>query len=317
MNKKLCITTYVFGDKYKNYIPLFIYSIKKNYPEYGVVVFCKGNLSNSIKKQLEKIQVLGDFKIVENKFDDVNHDVPRGASLRWLLWDEKFIEYDSIYIADIDIFYCKEDIGIYEQHKQHSKLINKPFSNIVRRIEYKNIGIIKRFLRDIKWCGVNFAWNNYKQKKLEWKLTGLHFHDCLHYKENILPLHNQLIKKIENRNEYIYGHSGGFNDESFLYDIIKSCNLSKDIPVVTNNKTMLQNSYKQKEFRPHHGIHLGVFRSESQINSNTDILSLNIYKKYASLFKENYNDEVYKYIEFHFCDELKNEINLFKKYYEI
>ncbi|MEF1220388.1 hypothetical protein REH76_21850, partial [Photobacterium damselae] len=218
MKKKLCMTTYVFGDKYKHYIPLFVYSIKKNYPEYGVVVFCQGELNSSIKKQLKKLESLGDFKIIENKFNEIEHDIPRGAALRWLLWDETFNNYDSIYIADIDIFYCKEEIDIYEQHKKHCELIGYSFSNIIRKIEYSGIGKIRRFLRDIKWCGIKYAIVNSFKTNKEMKLTGLHFHNVSHYKNNILPLHDEFINKITRKNDYIYGHSAGFNDESFLYD---------------------------------------------------------------------------------------------------
>lgn len=37
MADKICVTTYIWGDKYQIYVPIAIYSIKKFYPDYDVI----------------------------------------------------------------------------------------------------------------------------------------------------------------------------------------------------------------------------------------------------------------------------------------
>ena len=41
---KVCVTTYIYGEKYQDYIPLLIYSIHKVYPEYYIILFLYGVL---------------------------------------------------------------------------------------------------------------------------------------------------------------------------------------------------------------------------------------------------------------------------------
>lgn len=37
---KICLTTFVQGHLYQEYLPMLIYSIGKAYPEYDVKIFC-------------------------------------------------------------------------------------------------------------------------------------------------------------------------------------------------------------------------------------------------------------------------------------
>ena len=119
MNKKLCITTFVFGEGYQGYIPLFIYSILRSYRDYFPLIFLHGRLNIKVSKQLELLRGLGEFKVVENYLAGKKLSNQQGKSIRWVLADHKFEEFDSVYIGDIDIFIVPEEPDLYEQHNQH------------------------------------------------------------------------------------------------------------------------------------------------------------------------------------------------------
>src|SRR5690606_25576803 len=136
--KKICIVGYNYGLKYQSFIPLYIYSILSNYPGYSVLIFSDCGLEDNVKKQLELIEDIGDFEVVENY--DINigtnkYNLPSGVykrMARWLFYDKRFDNYETIYIGDIDIFVCKEQKGIYEQHLKHCETLGLPYSNYVR-----------------------------------------------------------------------------------------------------------------------------------------------------------------------------------------
>jgi len=64
--KKLCVIAYVFGDEYQGYIPLFIYSILKTYPEYEVKVYLDRELKPEIKIATDILDDMGVYQITEN-----------------------------------------------------------------------------------------------------------------------------------------------------------------------------------------------------------------------------------------------------------
>jgi hypothetical protein len=54
-SKQLCVTTYVYGN-YKKFIPYYVYSILKSYPDYFVKIFVNGQLSTNEHASLERIK---------------------------------------------------------------------------------------------------------------------------------------------------------------------------------------------------------------------------------------------------------------------
>ena len=86
---KICLTTFVQGHLYQEYLPMLIYSIGKAYPEYDVKIFLHDTLRDDLRPALDKMNSL----------------VAR--SLRWVLWDESFRDYDYLYTIDIDMFYIR------------------------------------------------------------------------------------------------------------------------------------------------------------------------------------------------------------------
>ena len=111
---KICLTTFVQGHLYQEYLPMLIYSIGKAYPEYDVKIFLHDTLRDDLRPALDMIRSTYDrFEIREHTFADCpNMNSLVARSLRWVLWDESFRDYDYLYTIDIDMFYNKET-GIY------------------------------------------------------------------------------------------------------------------------------------------------------------------------------------------------------------
>src|SRR5699024_11987504 len=71
---KICMAVYVFRD-YTRYIPYYVYSVLKSYPEYYVKVFTRDSLSPNEKKCMALIrdQVSPNLEVIESYFDESLH----------------------------------------------------------------------------------------------------------------------------------------------------------------------------------------------------------------------------------------------------
>lgn len=142
---KLCFAPFVFG-KYSRYIPLYIYSILKSYPDYFVKVFFRDFLSIKEKECLDLLrkQLSLNFEVVENFYSNVKTEHPK--LLRWLIKEEYFLDFENIYFGDIDFLIVKESSSILKSHLKHCKKINLPYSNVIRRGSKRMSGLhfIKR-----------------------------------------------------------------------------------------------------------------------------------------------------------------------------
>ncbi len=315
--KKLCITSFVFGDKYQDYVPLFIFSMKKAYPEYDIIIFLHDEVKEHVQEQLEYLTILGSFKIIENYHAEVNFSTSplHGAALRWILWDESFQSYDAIYVADIDIFYCKEDMSLLDQHLIHCQTIQKPFSNIKRKPLYVKPYSLRTFALNLKKTSILFTLKTFFFGTfVENKLTGLHFYLRKDYVSIVKPFYKKYEKMICNF-DYNLHHSKGFNDESLLYDIIEEAGLSESLPTMTTDYEMLTNSPYQPVFRPHHGIHLGIFRDSNYPDYQIEILSTNIYKMYYKQFCRLEQDDIFKKLIPFFSKNMKEELSNMHSFY--
>ena len=83
---KICLTTFVQGHLYQEYLPMLIYSIGKAYPEYDVKIFLHDTLRDDLRPALDMIRSTYDrFEIREHTFADCPNT---------LLWPEV---YDGCY----------------------------------------------------------------------------------------------------------------------------------------------------------------------------------------------------------------------------
>lgn len=222
MKDSLCVVTYVSGKEYLEFIPVYIYSILKSYPEYEVVVFCAENLPGNIKNSLKCIEGMGLFSVKEGCLDYVPPGFDKRSSAacrRWLAFSHKFKDYKYIYIGDVDVFILPEARPIHEQHLDHCETIGLDYSNIRRYADGK-------------------------------RMSGLHFIKSEAYFEKMLPVVEK-YKELYNNDKLHYT-----NDEYMLFDMISESGLGL-CPRAKDGEWL---DPEDPSFRPVHGIHLAVFR---------------------------------------------------------
>lgn len=257
MSGKICIITYVVGEKYQEFIPVYIYSITKSYPDYNIIIFCGEELRKNVKESLSLIKEQSKFTIIEDYLSfNVNSLTVRVSSMskRWLLYSEDFENYEYIYIGDIDIFINKETPSLLDQHLIHCETIGLDYSNVVRRSHYNRV-------------------------------SGLHFVKREPYFSKMLPVIHKYTKLMEN-NELKYKYSC----EYMLYDMLAEAGLG--ICPRATGKDFADPS--QASFRPDHGVHLAIFR-DFYVKKRR-ILSAAI-KSQMKLMKETIDDPIFREIE--------------------
>lgn len=294
MKKKLCIATYVFGKKYQGFIPLYIYSILKAYPNYSVRIYLDGKINKKIDDVIKKLKNVGDFEVIQNfpkkiglnKKAKKNNMISR--SLRWVFYDEVFSEYEYVYIGDIDIFLCKENKDFCEQHAIHCDYLGLPYSNYFRGEQLISNKDIKTIVRKLIKYGFKETYRMFNKESIcIRKLTGLHFIKVEPYFNKIKPLIGSYIQELNllaNKKSKKWNQCY-FNDEALLYDIVEESNLGippKSKETSQNNMIINENAEKVG-YRPHHGLHLGIWRKKIS-NNNTQIKFVIDSKLYRSYY---------------------------------
>ena len=314
---KVCLTTFVYGSKYQDFIPLFIYSALKAYPDYYIKLFVYGRLKEKIKQQLKMLETLGDFEVLENQFNDLSISSPLEArTVRWILPYESFQNFDYLYVVDIDIFYIKEPIELHEQHIKHMDFLGLPFSNIIRNYSAKahSLKLIYQRLRDTGPTNfINFVTSGILKSK---QLSGLHFIRVNPYFKEVEESRNKLEQLISTKK---YRKNILNNDEVFLYEMIRDAGYNiSGMGVMSNSLEMLDFKNPCKaEFRPHHGIHLGIFRAKKSALINNPILESSEYKYYIDNFQTMIKDDLYIALLNKSSKSLKALINNLYYYYHI
>lgn len=125
---KLCVVMYVAGERYADYIPLFLYFMDKSYPEYFSIICYKTELPQRIKTDLELLDQ-EHFLIKEHIFEDYPEVDQIIKSLRWILCLPEFEQFDYIFFGDIDILMIREEPTLLEEHKRILETVSVPFTN--------------------------------------------------------------------------------------------------------------------------------------------------------------------------------------------
>lgn len=291
--KDICIVGYSYGHKYTSFIPIYIYSILKSYPDYSVLVFCDNKLDDQVRDNLKLLEGLGDFEVVENyKFGLNENQKIMGfpgtrKSLRWLFFDERFSDFKSIYIGDIDMFMCRESIDIYQQHNSHCEKLGLPYSNYIRVTSKVLKPSIKLILKNLFHSDIKALLSMSKRKEIHFsRLTGLHFVKTQDYYSKISPLFEEFIELITEKassvDKDIYYLSE--YDEAVLYKLIEKSGIGLP-PISPNSPGLEYNDYNSISFRPHHGLHMGIFRSNFEIKKQSQVLRSYVYQEYISQYK--------------------------------
>jgi hypothetical protein len=320
-NTNVCLTTFVYGETYQNYIPLLIYSIQKAYPEYFTIIFIHKTLNGNIKEQL-KLLNQNQFLIIENCFDEFDMTPSKSMALRWVLWHDKFKEIEYLYIVDIDMLYIAEPIPLHLQHIQHMNFIGLPFSNILRKRKIYSLNLFQIIYR-IKKAGLyGFTKFISSNLKYEYLLSGLHFIKIKDYYNLVtseLLIH---YKKQIYSNEYYKFTSitGNPSTEALLYLMLQKAGFEiNKLGLQTDSIKMLDfNNPERTEFRPHHGLHMGIFRVENIDKNSLLILNSETYKYYIEKFKSDIiTDPLFFQIIENLGNEITTKIDKLTKFYEI
>jgi len=125
----MCIAQVVFGS-YTKYIPLYIYTVLKAYPEYYVKIFVMGKLKRMEKKALE-LMPNGNFEIWEG-FAEGMTSVKFPKYIRRIIPQSYFQGFKYVYHGDVDFIIIPETPPLHEQHLGHCKALGLPFSNAIR-----------------------------------------------------------------------------------------------------------------------------------------------------------------------------------------
>src|SRR5690625_4760643 len=111
MKSKLCFATFVFGS-YQKYIPYYIYSISKTYPESVIKIFIDGSLKKEISEALILIKNgnIKNFEVIQHysalkEFQHLKIRGGNGKLNRWIIDSHFFSDFDFVYIGDVDILF--------------------------------------------------------------------------------------------------------------------------------------------------------------------------------------------------------------------
>jgi hypothetical protein len=318
MKDNICVTTFVFGEKYQGYLPILLYSLKKAYPAYVPIIFIHGKLRNEIRIVLQDLEQLGKFIIKEDYYNKIGKlGIVQGKALRWVLRDQLFLEYDYLYFVDIDILYFKETPSLHEQHIQHMDMLNTPYSNVRRsKITYN---ATKKVIKSrIKEFGItNAVINLLKGTVKENRLTGLHFVKTKEYFSQVKEIQEK-YEKLLFSNKYL-NYFQGNTCEAILFQICYESGLKvEDIGYYSDKYSLDFTNYKEKNFRPHHGIHLGLFRNKKYTdNVNETVTKSATYKYYISQLDEYLEDDFFLQILKKSDDFILDHFICLFKYYNI
>ena len=120
MNLEFCVTTLTTDDYYQNYLPTFIYSIRKACPDIWVKTFIRGRLNELNREAFNYMQ---DNKVffdmpVECMFTDYP-DLPSTTNaLRFLIDVGRFEYAQYVYFTDADFIYLSHEPPIDQYYVQ-------------------------------------------------------------------------------------------------------------------------------------------------------------------------------------------------------
>jgi hypothetical protein len=130
--KPLCFVG-VVDDGYQEYLPLFAYFALRAYPDSELILYHVDPLLRAeVRACLDSLADLGgiDVRRLDYRYD--TGDPQSLKSLRWVLYDDDFAGYDNVYVGDVDLLIVREEPGLREVRIEHSKEIERPYSNRVR-----------------------------------------------------------------------------------------------------------------------------------------------------------------------------------------
>ena len=183
----------------------------------------------------------------------------------------------------------------------HCGVLGKPYSNIKRTSKNK-IFKPKYIARNVVKFGIKETFKYYFGDGSDMnKLSGLHFVKTKEYFEKLETVRDRFIKEL---NLLAEGKSKKYNlcsfrNETLLHDIVNESGMGVPEIYYKSGYTKYNISQDSNEYgyRPHHGIHLGIFRDNITPQRDTAITLSELYKSYYKYFCELEKTEEYKTIE--------------------
>ena len=129
-----CFTTVVSADQYSFFIPTFVYSAKRAYPDCGIKIFVRGLLPEPVKKLLAKMKSLricanNNWSVIENQFTKYPDGVSICNTLRHLIPAKRFLGYDYVYVTDIDFIILPHKVSIEAYFAQRIQETGLPYAS--------------------------------------------------------------------------------------------------------------------------------------------------------------------------------------------
>jgi len=263
---KVCFSSVCTADSYSYYIPLFIYTTKKAYPNATVKVFVKGKLKNDIKEALKLIPYKG-WEVLESCFASYPNKPFITNCLRFLIDERYYKGYDYVFVKDIDFLIFPHKVSHYKYFSRRIK--NLPYFGAKgpyrrpRRYHINRGGWKGNFTRV---AGGSFSFKN----PAWFRKTG-----------KILKEYRRYLKHNEH-DKYDSHPPGSYRecDEVMLFRIIKKSGLPTP-------RRKNKNVYGKRAPKTYRDIHLGDFgKARHSYRRISKRLTLENVKKYAILEKD-------------------------------
>jgi hypothetical protein len=121
MSNRVIVTTVTSGS-FEHFIPIFLYTLRKNVPHVYTKVFHRGHIDDITREGMDTIRASGitvDMPI-EDVFTDYPHHAYTTNCLRFLIPESYFPDTEHVYITDVDFIFFQHqpDIASYYSAKQ-------------------------------------------------------------------------------------------------------------------------------------------------------------------------------------------------------
>jgi hypothetical protein len=126
----VCISTVCSADHFAYYIPTFVYSIGKAYPECDVKIFLRGKLPQGVRDCLEIIdETYKNYKIYENHFLECPNRESTCNTLRHLVSAKYYKDYKYVFITDIDFIFVRQRLPFYTYFANRIRKTKQPYAS--------------------------------------------------------------------------------------------------------------------------------------------------------------------------------------------
>jgi hypothetical protein len=239
---------------------LFIFFCKTTYPDAHPVIFVHQDLEERDSQALNILRAHFDFTVITNYMPDFEPFGQYGQSLRWLLWDDLFDVFEGIYVGDIDILILPDKMPLFDAHMIHCDTLGKPFSNVLRTPLYQAVLKDKKAFFDSACANtIKTIIYCFKKRYLEYRLSGLHFFQCQQYKRPFLRHREAFLQILKKKPQLMWNNSN--SNEVFLLELMEACGWlhPREYEFLLTPSRKSGAPPLNVRFRPHHGLHLGIF----------------------------------------------------------